>query len=225
MVASNYAMIDRASDRRQTMRGFVLSTMVPFWESDALARRVIPCARLRREGNALADRNVMRGMTIGGFLWPQTSSVMVRRDAAVAAGGFDARLARTEDMDLWLKLADRGRLEYVDEVLAEYDITGRDDATGARYAGHDRARLHDRYIEAAYHLRFLQSLPARFALDNNAAAFLRERIAAGHKMCGHAAGRRSPHRAVAHHAASLWLSAGHRRLFAAQPRRYLHERF
>jgi glycosyltransferase involved in cell wall biosynthesis len=46
-----------------------------------------------------------------------TSTTVARREAVVAAGGFDERLHRCEDFDLWLRLATRGRLIYNREVL------------------------------------------------------------------------------------------------------------
>jgi glycosyltransferase involved in cell wall biosynthesis len=46
-----------------------------------------------------------------------TSTVVARREAVVEAGGFDETLHRCEDFDLWLRLAQRGRLVYTREVL------------------------------------------------------------------------------------------------------------
>jgi glycosyltransferase involved in cell wall biosynthesis len=49
-----------------------------------------------------------------------TSSVVVRRPAVEAAGGFDATLRRGQDFDLWLRLAHQGaRIEYQREALME----------------------------------------------------------------------------------------------------------
>lgn len=48
------------------------------------------------------------------------STVVVRRDAVIAAGLFDETLRRGQDFDLWLRLAVRGvGMGYHDEVLAE----------------------------------------------------------------------------------------------------------
>jgi hypothetical protein len=46
-----------------------------------------------------------------------TSTTVARREAVVAAGGFDERYHRSEDFDLWLRLALRGRLRSNREVL------------------------------------------------------------------------------------------------------------
>jgi hypothetical protein len=65
------------------------------------------------------------------LLWPQlryrnaliTSSVLVRRDQVVAAGGFDERLRVCEDWDLWVRLYRRARFVRVDAPLVDYHIT------------------------------------------------------------------------------------------------------
>jgi glycosyltransferase involved in cell wall biosynthesis len=46
-----------------------------------------------------------------------TSTTIARRQAVLDAGGFDEGLRRCEDFDLWLRLAQRGRLLYSHEVL------------------------------------------------------------------------------------------------------------
>ncbi|MBN8727174.1 MAG: glycosyltransferase family 2 protein [Xanthomonadales bacterium] len=46
-----------------------------------------------------------------------TSSVVVRKAALLAAGGFDPRMHFNEDYDLWLRLANEVGFDYVDEVL------------------------------------------------------------------------------------------------------------
>ena len=57
-----------------------------------------------------------------------TSCAMVRRDACVAAGMFDAALRRSEDFDLWLRIAHAGgRFHGTHRVLGQY----RRDGTGA----------------------------------------------------------------------------------------------
>lgn len=220
LIGGDYRMLDRESGSGQTLRDFLLGTMIPWWESDPLARRVIDCARLRADSQTLCDPAVVIAMTVGGCLWPQTSSVMARRSDVQAEGGFETRLARTEDMDLWLKLLARGRFAYVDEVLATCDITGRSGGRGDRYAAYDEAHRHNAFTEFQFHLRFLQGLPRRVTLDADALAFLRERIAAHHRMCGHAARGARPLTSAWHYAAALWSSAGQRRLLRQDRRRF-----
>src|SRR3954471_19707847 len=64
-----------------------------------------------------------------------TSTVIARREALLAAGGFAEDLERCEDWDLWLRLADRHELGGVPEILVE-----RDDSRP------DAAEMHDAYV-------------------------------------------------------------------------------
>jgi len=47
-------------------------------------------------------------------------TTMFRRDAALSVGGFDASIRGCDDWDLWIRLADRYRVAWCDEPLAEY---------------------------------------------------------------------------------------------------------
>jgi GT2 family glycosyltransferase len=49
-----------------------------------------------------------------------TSTVVVRRDAFLAAGGFDESMTHSEDWDLWLRLADGSAFVASAEVLSTY---------------------------------------------------------------------------------------------------------
>ena len=51
-----------------------------------------------------------------------TSAAMARKAALLEVGGFDEALAFNEEYDLWLRLATRGPLAYLDEVLVEYRL-------------------------------------------------------------------------------------------------------
>lgn len=53
------------------------------------------------------------------------STVMVRRKAALAAGGFDAEMSMCADWDLWLRLALEKPLIALDEPLTRYRVHGR----------------------------------------------------------------------------------------------------
>lgn len=197
-VGSNYHIVEGHDKPAQTMWGFLETVMFPWWRNDALSR-IIPVDTLQAQPARLAERDIMRAMTIGGFLWPQTSSVMVRRDAVEAAGRFDERLARTEDMDLWLNLMDHGRFVYLERPLARYHIEGRANANGARYDTHAAGRRHDAYREMKAHLRLLKSLPRRFPLSPDARAILGQRIRAYHTYCAKAAEKKHPLLARWHH--------------------------
>jgi len=52
-----------------------------------------------------------------------TPSVLAWRDALLAVGGFDTTLPVGEDQDLWIRLALRGRLGYVDAALVRVHVT------------------------------------------------------------------------------------------------------
>jgi hypothetical protein len=47
---------------------------------------------------------------------------MMRRDAAVAAGGYRAEYEWIEDIDLWLRLAERGELANLPAVCLQYRL-------------------------------------------------------------------------------------------------------
>lgn len=49
-----------------------------------------------------------------------TSTVLMRKDAFVRAGGFDEQFRGPEDYDLWMRLAGDNRLVYVDIPLCRY---------------------------------------------------------------------------------------------------------
>lgn len=50
-----------------------------------------------------------------------TSTVLARRAALLEVGGFAEHLARCEDWDLWVRLADRHRITGLPEILVERD--------------------------------------------------------------------------------------------------------
>lgn len=69
---------------------------------------------------------------VQGSCWPRlllgnpvlTSSVLLRRDLALALGGFDWALRHAEDYDLWLRVAREAEFCYVDEPLVRYRVHG-----------------------------------------------------------------------------------------------------
>jgi glycosyltransferase involved in cell wall biosynthesis len=182
LVASDYLSLDRSSGAGTRLRDFIIGVMMPWWRGDELAAAAIPCDRIARSFAAIADEDARLSMTIGGGLWIHTSSAMVRTDLFRRVGGFEPGLTRTEDFDLWLRLFPLGAVAFVDRPLATYDITGRALAAGPRYGVE---RRHTPYVEARYHLRLLQRIPERFPLSHAQRRYLRERIAAHHRMCAH----------------------------------------
>lgn len=51
-------------------------------------------------------------------------TAMFRREAYLAAGGYRAEMYFAQDLDLWVRLAQRGHIAFVDEILyeAEFDL-------------------------------------------------------------------------------------------------------
>jgi glycosyltransferase involved in cell wall biosynthesis len=220
LVASNYEMLD-GSNQPLTMRGFIADTMLRWWETLPLARAAINLEWLKTDPAAMTDPDLVIGMTIGGFLWPHTSSAMVSRSAFETVGGFDPSLQRTEDMDLWLKLMRCGDIVYLDQVLASYDITGREGGEGKRYGSQDSSRRPTHYSERRYHLQFLKKLPRQARLSPAQWRFWGERVADLERDCALAAGREKPVAALRHFLLALSRSGGHRRNLRKAPRAYL----
>jgi glycosyltransferase involved in cell wall biosynthesis len=88
----------------------------------------------------LANAPFGRGLVrYGPFVLP--SSVMVRRDLAIACGGFDATMPRAEDWDFWLRIAGRGASAAAVEVpLIRYRYhatnVSRDAVNAAKWIAH-----------------------------------------------------------------------------------------
>ena len=74
------------------------------------------------------------GRLFGNCGWP-IHACLTRRDAILAAGGFDPRFKTSEDFLLWLKIAKDQAICRVPEVLAYYHFHGAAQATG------DQARV------------------------------------------------------------------------------------
>lgn len=68
------------------------------------------------------------------------SSVMMRRDAYAAAGGYDPALRQMEDYDMWLRLAVQGEVHVLQQDLTDYRVHGAQMSRRAASSGH--------YIEA-----------------------------------------------------------------------------
>jgi hypothetical protein len=89
------------------------------------------------------------------------STVMYRREAAVAVGGYDERLLMAQDYALWLRLRDRGKLVNLPRALAirrtDTGFAGRADPV-TREAFARAARMIARYERQARRLREGDSL-------------------------------------------------------------------
>ena len=49
-------------------------------------------------------------------------SVMMRRKAVLAVGGYRAEMMPAEDLDLWLRMGERGRLANLPDVITRYRV-------------------------------------------------------------------------------------------------------
>lgn len=69
----------------------------------------------------LAGGQAWRGLLARNTI--ATPTVLAWRDELLAAGGFDVALPVAEDQDMWIRLALRGRLAYLDEQLVRVHRT------------------------------------------------------------------------------------------------------
>ncbi len=94
------------------------------------------------------------------------SSVMFRRDAALAAGGYDEHLHHSEDHDLWLKLGRMGTLANLEDVCVRYRLSASVSTRARRWRASREALLlvgrHGRFYPGT--LRALLTAVGRFGL-------------------------------------------------------------
>lgn len=90
-----------------------------------------------------------REILFAGCRWP-IHTALVKREAIVAAGGFDTRLKNAEDYALWLEIAGTAPIVRVPEVLAHYHFHGDTQASGNRLL----AALHLHAAQQAYLTRY-----------------------------------------------------------------------
>jgi glycosyltransferase involved in cell wall biosynthesis len=94
------------------------------------------------------------------------SSVMFRRDGALAAGGYDERLHHSEDHDLWLKLGRMGTLANLEDVSVRYRLSASVSTRARRWRASREAfllvRRHGRFYPGT--ARALLTAVGRFSL-------------------------------------------------------------
>lgn len=64
--------------------------------------------------------NVLAALACGNFI--VTSTVLAKRQALLDAGGFDVSLRSIQDWDLWMRLAAKHELGYLDQALTRYRV-------------------------------------------------------------------------------------------------------
>lgn len=113
------------------------------WHAEKLARQVPRLVSLPRQ-TALTYTAILKIMALGAVRIPgpqekrrlsgdlrssllhgnfiSTQTALVRADALRSVGGFDERMPRLQDWDLWLTLAERYQFDFIDEALVNaYD--------------------------------------------------------------------------------------------------------
>jgi len=141
---------------------------------------------------------------IAGCAWPQTSSILARRSEVLAAGGFVEGLQRCEELELWLRLAERTGLVALDEPLAEHRREGQDTMQGPRYATDTDGRYGDLADEHRHHIHFLHRLARGRALSTELRGCWHHRLRNLHCQIGRILVRRAPLRATYHLALGIW---------------------
>ena len=91
----------------------------------------------------------------GGIAHP---TAMIRRDALLAIGGYDERFHVAQDMDLFLRLGERGRLANLPDILLHYRL--HDTAASARRLG-EQAEAAREAVRLAWSRRGLPA-PVRY---------------------------------------------------------------
>ncbi len=88
-----------------------------------------------------------------------TTGAMARRDALLAAGGFAADLRMSQDWDMWLRLAQHGRVAYSSNVEALYTVR----AGSLSGDAHGRARYNGEVLRRHWGFAMRRSPAAAFA--------------------------------------------------------------
>ena len=89
------------------------------------------------------------------------TSVLLRRSIIAKIGGYDPRFLHAEDLDLWLRLAEHGKIANIPEVLAQYrlhedsvsETNGEQQRAAARLASETACRrrgLRSRFVKTDY---------------------------------------------------------------------------
>jgi glycosyltransferase involved in cell wall biosynthesis len=100
-------------------------------------------------------------------------SVMFRRSIFEDSGGYDESLVASQDHDLWLRMAERGRIEALPDILMAYRIHNASTTSKKRREQHEAARV---ACERAYYRRGLRKEPVigdQFRPDGTKASRLR----------------------------------------------------
>jgi glycosyltransferase involved in cell wall biosynthesis len=99
--------------------------------------------RYYEAGHSFEVERQRERLLCGNFVYPL---VALRRDRALALGGFDEDMPPTEDWDMWLRLVlDGSRVGLVNEPLAEYRVSASSITADARRMARGCMRLLDKH--------------------------------------------------------------------------------
>jgi glycosyltransferase involved in cell wall biosynthesis len=92
--------------------------------------------------------DMVRVLLLEGCVIGNNSTVVVRRDAFFAVGGYDARSDVSADWDLWLRLAERGPFDLVPRALVRYRYHAGGMSRSVRALERDNVGVLDRFFSA-----------------------------------------------------------------------------
>lgn len=120
---------------------------------------------------AAAHRGMVYDKLIAGNFIGSTSFPLIRRACLLEIGGFDVQMQSAQDMDVWLRLAEKYPVEYVDEPLVCYYVHEGDQISKnykKRISGQERLiEKNLTYLQThkrSYGIRLLK-LAAEYAAD------------------------------------------------------------
>ncbi len=103
--------------------------------------------------------DLVAGLLLYSCIVGNASSVMVRRDAFSRIGGFDPAFSQCADWDMWIRLAELGPVDIVDEPLVRIRTHRRNMSRNVSLLEADTLRLLAKFFAAPQH--FLQYGPIR----------------------------------------------------------------
>lgn len=127
------------------------------WHPEKVARQLASCGNRKwsytdtlfmggiNDGKRDSDLNtkhagmVLKELITNNFIG--TSGVMIQRKCFLDAGGFDGSLRSIEDWDLWIRLASKYEIAYVDEPLVQYRIHPASQSRSSRKTLPDHIRV------------------------------------------------------------------------------------
>jgi glycosyltransferase involved in cell wall biosynthesis len=138
------------------------------WEGERLVLRYLP----------EPDRDLRKALLAKPYLQPST--VLLRRSAFEALGGFDRRLTRVEDWELWVRFSESYRAAALPEVLVDRQDSATDPAELLRWY-REIERLLEPRIEALPPAERSRTRRIHLLVESELLAALGERRAAGAK--------------------------------------------